>query len=419
MALLKLERNCEKTKTHINGLFVTKGSEKITLSLKDGTCNVHLHTLLLPCEFLQRLLSDFDSEFSKVIIMPDIDKEDMMKIIELITKGNTPYSFRKQTDIIELMYDVLRFDPGEFTFHQKHVVNRTRKDGGEHKIKKVKNIPDRNPQVFNTSDELTCEFCLKYYARKDHLKEHLKVCPKAHSKEHIQAHLESVNCLPCEICNKTFRTKESLRQHMLYHTEIIDFSCPTCGKSYSSLTALYSHIQSEDHQYPDPEKYKMFRSQKVPENFNQCEICGRWVGRMEHHKKTYHSVESRLFECELCDYKSNRRNNFKLHQEDIHKVLARDWKCIDNTFKGRKTEWHCFDCKITLNTELEIENHIKSKHCYDLKCNICDKQFKKNQHLVQHIRNIHENPKTYSCEICEKSYRHRGSLTKHMKKCKK
>lgn len=426
MALLKFERNSEKTKTFINDVFKTEGSKSVTLALKDGTLNVHLHTLLLPCEFMKTLLSDFDSEIIKVIILPDIEKEDMIKVIEVITTGDTPYSNRKTREIVELMYDVLGFDPGEFTFHEK--VGSSIKPGvKKDKMKKKTpytpfNIFENKRQVFITSDEFTCKFCLKYYYRKDHLKEHLKVCPKAHSKEDLQTKLESSKCFKCEVCNKSLRTKESLRQHMLSHSqthEILDFSCPTCGKYYLSLTALNCHIKAEGHDHPNPEKHKIFRSQNIPEGFVQCDICGRWVGRMEHHKKTHHSVESRLFECESCDYKTNRRDNFKRHQEDMHKILARDFKCIDETFKGRRPEWHCFDCKITLKTELEIENHIKSKHCHDLKCNICEKQFKKQQHLVQHIRQIHENPQTFKCEECGKSYAHKRSLTKHMKKCKK
>ena len=85
MALLKFERNSEKTKTFINDVFKTEGSKSVTLALKDGTLNVHLHTLLLPCEFMKTLLSDFDSEIIKVIILPDIEKEDMIKVIEVIT----------------------------------------------------------------------------------------------------------------------------------------------------------------------------------------------------------------------------------------------------------------------------------------------------------------------------------------------
>ena len=208
-----------------------------------------------------------------------------------------------------------------------------------------------------------------------------------------------------------------LRQHELTHSEDVEFSCVICEKTYSSLTALKYHCKVENHKYPDPEKYKMFRSQNVPESFSQCEVCGRWVGRMEHHMNTHHSENSRLFECERCDYKTNRRDNFKRHQHDMHKMIDRNFKSIDETFKGRQPEWHCFDCKIVLTTELEIENHILSKHCKDLKCNICDKTYKKHQHLIQHIRSIHENPQRHECSKCGKSYAHKRTLTKHFKKC--
>lgn len=426
MALINVERNYKKTRTFIDEVFKTKISETVTLSLKDGTLDVQLHMLLLPCDFLETLLSDIDSESAKVIIMPDIEKEDMMKVLELITTGDTPYKEARGLEIIDLLYFVLQFDTKEFSFDQHRswpkLDNMYR--GVERKKEKKKipytpyNIHENKRQVF-TTDELTCHYCLKYFERKDHLKEHLKVCSKAHSKESIQAQLQSLKCFSCDVCNKTLRTKESLRQHKLTHSENFDFSCPSCEKSYSSLQALFNHLKAEGHKYPDSEKYKMLRSQNIPENFRPCEVCGRWVGRMEHHMKTHHSEESRLFECEYCDYNTNRKDNFNRHQDDMHKVIARNFKCIDQSFKGRKPEWHCFDCKITLNSELEIENHIKAKHCDELKCNMCEKEFKKHQHLVQHIRYIHENPQRHNCTKCGKSYAHKGSLTKHLKKCKK
>jgi len=428
MVLIKFERNYERTKTYIEDILKTNVSETVTLVLKDGTLDVKLHLLLLPCDFLRTLLTD--TEECKVIFMPDIEREDMVKVIELITTGDTPYKDKRGEEITDLLYFVLHFDIKLFSFDQHKTwanLDRLYKGVEAKKHKKEKKVPstvfnvyENERQVFIT-DDFTCKYCLKYFDRKDHLKEHIKMCPKAQSMEALKQKINSRKCFKCEMCDKALSSKEALRKHELTHSEITDFSCPSCDKSFSSLTNLRRHIKASNHEYPDPEKYKMFTSQNIPENFVQCEICGRWVGRLEHHMKTHHSEKSRVFECdyEHCDYKTDRIDNFKRHKEDMHKCIARNFEYIDKTFEGREVDWKCFDCKDSLNTELEIENHVKSKHCDELKCIICDKKFKKKQPLVQHISQIHENPERHNCPKCDNSYSNKRNLTKHMKKCKK
>ena len=170
--------------------------------MKDGTLEVKTHLLLLPCEFLRTLLTDTND--CKLIILPDIEKEDMIKMIELITTGDTPYTLERFAEITDLLHLVLRFDPKMFRFDQRttsvnlDVFYRGVEKKTNVKEKKVPytpfNVFEKERQVFMT-DDYTCNYCLKYFDRKDQLNEHKKMCSKAHSQEQIKDKILSMKCL--------------------------------------------------------------------------------------------------------------------------------------------------------------------------------------------------------------------------------
>ena len=63
-----------------------------------------------------------------------------------------------------------------------------------------------------------------------------------------------------------------------------------------------------------------------------------------------------------------------------------------------------------------MENHKKLRqNQIPLKCEICDKEFKSNKGLKEHINIVHKLMKEHQCNICQKVFKLQSQLTSHVK----
>ena len=147
----------------------------------------------------------------------------------------------------------------------------------------LNDFDDSGRQTFKVAKD-TCKYCFRYFPRQDQLKEHIKA-------KHTQKPV-SKNEICCEICNKTFETNQGLKTHELIHSDQNTYYCIPCEKSYGSHRALMNHIKNNGCDYPSGEMYPQHKK-IVKRACIECDICHRWVARIEHHKKKHHSEESR------------------------------------------------------------------------------------------------------------------------------
>ena len=93
------------------------------------------------------------------------------------------------------------------------------------------NLPNDSITRSNFDENVNkCEVCGKGFARKDHLKSHLR----KHSGE----------MLDCPICPRKFYDKSSLKEHHRVIHENVRYTCDSCSKSFSSKTGLVRHCQA-------------------------------------------------------------------------------------------------------------------------------------------------------------------------------
>ena len=362
-----------------------KTYKNVRFTLKDGKrIDVNLILLLLPCNFFKEILKSCEDSSDFHIIIPDIELNDFERMIELLVKGEAKWN--PNDGLLELVYDMLGFDENVFSLEEKKVHSKTKKE-----IKYSR-------RTFLVTESNSCKFCLKYFPRLDQLKAHVL---SNHSSKPVQ---------------NTNLDNENKKNHERSHKDKTKFVCPKCGKSYSTYNNLWRHCKQKKHKYPGKGVYPKY--EKVEKTGHiRCDICHRMVGRLAHHKKKHHSEESRNFSCDMCDFKTDRSDYFAKHLLLKHNMISRDFQAIDKTFENKEIEWRCYDCKRSFNSAVEIEDHILLKNCEELICKICKRKFKEKSNLVQHIKNIHENPQKFHCENCTKSFSYKSSLYKHKKKC--
>lgn len=99
-----------------------------------------------------------------------------------------------------------------------------------------------------------------------------------------------------------------------------------------------------------------------------CDICGRKVIHMEHHKKRVHPTAAEMKSCAACK----------------KEIPAIHWT-----------------------------NHMKNVHNDQMiPCKSCDRQFKTAKYLVEHMNRDHLKVR-YSCTFCPKLYTTRNMLRYH------
>jgi hypothetical protein len=166
----------------------------------------------------------------------------------------------------------------------------------------------------------------------------------------------------------------------------------------------------------------------------ECELCEYKTDRnytLTRHIKNVHQ-KIKDAKCELCDYVCSQNSDLKKHAKQVHTKL-KDVKCdqcdyvcsTNGTLKMHNKQVHdkikdieckLCDYKCSRNSILKI--HIKSVHTKlkDFKCNLCDAKFSKNSTLKMHIKMVHTKLKDVNCILCDFKCSQNSSLKLHIKR---
>ena len=166
---------------------------------------------------------------------------------------------------------------------------------------------------------------------------------------------------------------------------------------------------------------------------------GLKVDTKEHTGAYHQSIKSgsqrrQLYQCETCDFKSNKKYSLIRHVKHIHdrsdayrcKTCGKTEieKCrlkehIEVEHEGRR--WICEICGSPFKSSGGLSAHIKVKHAdmvmteAKFKCSKCSKSFVNKDLYVGHMSK-HDGTKLFSCGLCSKRYQYRNNLKNHMVK---
>ncbi|KAJ7400605.1 PR/SET domain 15 [Pitangus sulphuratus] len=196
------------------------------------------------------------------------------------------------------------------TYHAHMVIHR-------------ENLPDPKVQKVDSFSKAgvkshACEQCGKSFARKDMLKEHMRV------HDNIREYL-------CAECGKGMKTKHALRHHMKLHKGIKEYECKECHRKFAQKVNMLKH-------------YKRHTGIK---DF-MCELCGKTFSErntMETHK-LIHTV-GKQWTCSVCDKKYVTDYMLQKHIQLTHdKVEAQS----------------CQLCGTKVSTRASMSRHMRRKH---------------------------------------------------------
>ena len=164
----------------------------------------------------------------------------------------------------------------------------------------------------------------------------------------------------CSICDKVFRTKGSLYTHnLMEHSEDKEILCDQCSYSTKCKSLLQRHIEAQhegvtfqcefcDYRSNKNALYQHIRRCHGKELYlcDQCDYSNKVKTNLIQHKKSNHGV-GKTFECDQCDYKALTKYGLQMHQNALHKK-SRIYQC---PYCDHKTHWrHC------------IHKHIRKVH---------------------------------------------------------
>ena len=152
----------------------------------------------------------------------------------------------------------------------------------------------RHLKVHTDNDgEFTCHICAKTFRRTDSLQGHIKRC-----------HEEKMELYKCNTCEKTFTQKGYLKLHMNIHTGAPRKQCKYCSKDFSAGSNLLRHVKKC---HPTP---------KVIENSQGFIMLEKSPERNP--VKDFKPKKKKTFNCETCDFKSQRKYNLEVHMKNKH-----------------------------------------------------------------------------------------------------
>ena len=245
-------------------------------------------------------------------------------------------------------------------------------------------------QVHGAVDKYKCRFCSITYRNKRSLSMHVK---RDHPGSQKAPH-------QCALCELAFADKDLLSKHAREHET---FSCEFCHRVFKNRTVFNKHTE---------EMHVKNKDGTVTNRGFECESCKqvfKTLRALNNHVNAFcknNMTEDRPFSCKKCDKTFWNSLLLKIHYRKTHKEQVDPSKIVA-THK-------CQLCSKTFISVAMLKLHTCRRPCRQFKCQNCDKLYKSQSSLVEHIEMVHSDKKPeYTCEQCGKVYARLRSLKYH------
>uniref|UniRef100_A0A1Q3FQ10 C2H2-type domain-containing protein n=1 Tax=Culex tarsalis TaxID=7177 RepID=A0A1Q3FQ10_CULTA len=218
-----------------------------------------------------------------------------------------------------------------------------------------------------------CDFCDKSYTLLATLRKHTN----SHTLDKIY---------PCKKCEKTFDRASSLTLHEKVHSDFAPYKCETCGKGFKATIRLIQHRRIHTGERPFVcHCGKAFRKKFVLKvHAKNCELPDNMNG----------------FICRFC------QNSLPSYADLLKHVTEHHSQGMSET--------RCKFCTAKFKNALPLVIHEYRHQIPNvIKCDVCNRIFKNEEHLKKH-KIVHTNaPKAFICEACGRTFNRSVGLRNH------
>ncbi|XP_014219131.1 uncharacterized protein LOC106647318 [Copidosoma floridanum] len=275
--------------------------------------------------------------------------------------------------------------------------------------------------VHTTSRAYLCEDCgsnfknpasLRHHrVRKHQISNNTKECKECHKmilvysmSKHMSTHKSY--SIQCEHCDKKFKNTSTLKQHMRIHEDQRQYKCDHCGVGFNRRDGLRLHLRVHE---------KGENSKGIKEC--SCQVCGRKFpnhSTLVIHRNRDHR-DGRNYTCNICNRSMVSIRSLEWHMTHIHNE---SYPITDSSGIDAETKRiMCKHCDKTFKTEMILRNHVKNTHIEKepMNCLDCNLTFTSEVRLKHHMMITHNRMEgTLGCPHCTKRFVNHLRLKTHM-----